>query len=115
MKEASNHLVVLWSSQDREVALKMAFMYTFNAKRHGWWDRVTLIVWGPSAKLIVEDDELQEHVRMMQETGVRFEACKSCADMYGSSDRLEELGIDVKYMGVPLTTYLKEGSSVITF
>ncbi|MBL7110930.1 MAG: hypothetical protein ISS19_03195 [Bacteroidales bacterium] len=26
-------LVVLWTSGDREVALKMAFMYTFNAKK----------------------------------------------------------------------------------
>jgi hypothetical protein len=54
-------------------------------------------------------------VDKMKETGVELEACKSCSDMYGCSDGLVELGIDVKYMGVPLTTYLKEGSSVITF
>ncbi|RLB28776.1 MAG: DsrE family protein, partial [Deltaproteobacteria bacterium] len=30
-------LVVLWSSGDREVATRMVFMYTLNAKRKGWW------------------------------------------------------------------------------
>ena len=29
-------LVVVWTSGDREVALKMAFMYTFNSKRFKW-------------------------------------------------------------------------------
>jgi hypothetical protein len=115
MKDSSNHLVVVWSSGDKEVALKTVFMYTANAKRHGWWERVTLVVWGPSAKLLIEDGELREYVDKMKETGVELEACKSCSDMYGCSDGLVELGIDVKYMGVPLTTYLKEGSSVITF
>ncbi|MBW2077553.1 MAG: DsrE family protein, partial [Deltaproteobacteria bacterium] len=28
-------LVVLWSSGDREVATRMVFMYTLNAKRKG--------------------------------------------------------------------------------
>ena len=31
-------LVILWTSGDREVALKMVFMYTYNAKKYGWWD-----------------------------------------------------------------------------
>ena len=44
-------LVILWTSGDREVALKMVFMYAGNAPRHGWWDDITLIVWGPSTSL----------------------------------------------------------------
>jgi hypothetical protein len=115
MDDRSNHLVVIWSSGDREVALKMVFMYTYNAKRQGWWDNVTLIVWGPSAKLLAEDGELKEYVLKMKDAGVRLEACKACADMYKVSGPLEELGIDVKYMGKPLTEYIKERGNVITF
>ena len=48
-------LVILWSSGDREAALKMVFMYTYNAKKYEWWDDLTLLVWGPSAKLLSED------------------------------------------------------------
>lgn len=106
-------LVVLWTSGDREVALNMVFMYTLNAKRRKWWEEVRLIVWGPSAKLLSEDQELQGEILQMREAGVVLEACKACADRYGVSTDLEQLGIDVRYMGIPLTEYLKEGRHVL--
>jgi hypothetical protein len=108
-KTKPDELVVLWTSGDREVALKMAFMYTFNSKRFKWgWKNVTLIVWGPSAKLLTEDIELQEHVIDMKEKGVKLQACKKCSDSYGVSDALRQLGIEVKFMGKPLTDYLRD-------
>jgi hypothetical protein len=115
MNAFTDSLVVLWSSGDKEVALNMVFMYTLNAKRRTWWNDVRLIVWGPSSKLLSEDKDLQEEVRRMQEAGVVLEACKACADRYDVSEDLEQLGIDVKYMGQPLTEYLKEGRHVMTF
>jgi hypothetical protein len=109
-------LVVLWSSGDREVAIKMVFMYTLNAKRRGWWNDVTLIVWGPSARLLTEDRELQDRIQEMREAGVGLLACKACSDSYGVSDGLERLGIEVKYMGEPFTQILKdEHQRVLTF
>ena len=100
-------LAVLWTSGDREAALKMAFMYTLNAKLKGWWEEVIFIVWGPSARLLSRDRELQERIGQMKEAGVVLEACKACADLYGVSGDLEALGIEVKYMGVTLSEYLK--------
>lgn len=64
------------------------------------------MVWGPSAKLVTNDLELQEQVAAMQEVGVVFKSCKTCADSYGVSDKLQELGVEVKYMGVELTELL---------
>jgi hypothetical protein len=115
MTKARDHLVVLWSSGDREVALKMVFMYTLNAKLKGWWGNVIFVVWGPSAKLLSEDTELQEKIGHMEEAGIVLEACKKCSDLFGVSESLEKLHIDVKYMGEPLTAYLKEGMKVLTF
>ena len=106
-------LVVLWTSGDREVALKMAFMYTYNSSKYGWWDDITLVVWGPSAKLLSEDQELQDYIRKMGDAGITLKACKGCSDMYGVSEKLESLGIEVKYMS-ELTDYLKEGRHVLT-
>jgi hypothetical protein len=103
-----DELVVLWTSGDREVALKMAFMYTFNSKRFKFgWKNVTLIVWGPSSKLLTEDKELQEYLSRIKEAGVKLFACKKCSDLYGVSEDLRQLGIEVKYMGRLLTEYLR--------
>ena len=52
----------------------------------------------------------------MKEAGVELFACKACADNYGVSDKLAGLGIDVKYMGMPLTEILKKSDwKTITF
>lgn len=107
-------LVVVWTSGDKEVATKMVFMYTFNAKKNNWWKDITLLVWGPSAKLLSEDKELQDYVKEMLDVGVNVLACKGCADQYEVSDDLEKLGITVKYTGVDLTNFIKE-RHVVTF
>lgn len=108
-------LVVVWTSGDREVAIKMVYMYTYNAKKDGWWDNIRFIVWGPSSKLLSEDKELQEYTQKMKDVGVEVFACKACADMYGVSEKLEELGLEVKYIGEDLTEMLQGGWTHLTF
>ena len=74
-----------------------------------------MVVWGPSSLLLSVDKELQDYIQKMKEEGVLLEACKACSDMYGVSDKLTALGIDVKYMGKPLTEMLKTGWASMTF
>lgn len=115
LNTVNDTLLVVWSSGDPEVAEKVCFMYTYNAKKWGWFKEVIFVVWGPSAKLLSENKDLQESVRKMGDEGIILEACVACARMYGVEDDLEELGIDVKGMGTVLTEYLKKGYPNITF
>ena len=112
---ARNKLAVLWTSGDPEVANKVCLMYTSAAKKAKWFDEVVLIVWGPSAKLLSQDKDLQAAVKSMIAAGVTVQACVVCADMYGVSDSLRQLGIEVKGMGQPLSDYLKTDWKVLTF
>lgn len=114
MENNTTKLAVLWTSGDTDVAEKMAFMYTYNAKKQGWFDEVVLIVWGPSAKLLSENKMLQDYVKKMQDAGIKVEACMACARMYEVDGKLQDLGIDVKGMGVPLSNYLKDGWKVLS-
>ena len=93
----------------------MVFMYAFKAQKNGWWDQVTLLVWGPSSKLSSENTEIQESLKKMKDQGVELLACKGCADRYGVSAKLEELGIEVKYTGTYLSDFIKSDKKVITF
>lgn len=108
-------LVVVWTSDDPYVAERVALMYTHAAKTAGWFSEVTLIIWGPSAKLTAENLKVQEKLKAMQTDGVVIEACIACADAYGIVDELKKLNFDVKAMGKPLTDYLKSGAKVLTF
>jgi hypothetical protein len=108
-------LLIVWTSGDRDAALKMVFMYAGNAKRYGWWEEVNLLVWGPSQKLLTEDEALQDRLVEMMELGVQVGACKACADSYPVTEKLEELGVEVFYAGEFLTNWIKSGRPVVTF
>jgi len=112
---AQDHLLIVWTSGDPELAHKMVFMYAYNAQKNGWWKQVTLLVWGPSARLSSEDTGIREALKKMKEEGVELLACKGCADQYGVSPKLEEIGIEVKYTGTYLTDFIKSGKKVISF
>jgi hypothetical protein len=118
---ASNHstakdtLVVLWSSGDPAVAEKVCLLYTHAAYKYDWFKKVTLIVWGPSANLLAKNSELQEKIKTMISDGIHVEACIVCADSYGVSDKLRDMGIKVFGAGKPLTNYLKRNYSILTF
>jgi len=113
--EHSDKLVVLWTSGDPYVAERVAFMYTHAAKKNEWFKEVTLIIWGPSAKLIAENKKLQEKVGAMQQDGIEIKACIACASSYNVVDKLRSMGYEVKGMGKPLTDYLKSDAKVLTF
>lgn len=107
-------LAVLWTRGEREMAETMVYMYIRNAKLNGWWRDILLIVWGPSAKLLAGDANLQEKTRQLLDIGVQVEACVACTDLYGVSERLRGLGVTVRGMGAPLTEMLKdEGWTVL--
>jgi hypothetical protein len=112
---ATDKLVVVWTSDDPYVAERVAFMYTHAAKTAGWFKEVTLIIWGPSAKLAAENLEVQKKLKAMQSDGVEIQACIVCADAYGVTDKLKAMDFDVKGMGKPLTGYLKSDAKVLTF
>ena len=111
----SNQLAVLWTSADPDVAHRVCLLYTHAAQKQKWFDPVRLIVWGPSARLLAGDRELQSKVQAMIADGVHVQACVVCADSYGVTDPLRALGIEVKPMGEPLTDLLKHDWKVLTF
>jgi len=87
------HLYVLWTNDNPITAEKMVFMYTVNSLIHGWWEKVTLIIWGATAKLVSEDDNIQKMVKKALKAGVHITACKACADQLGVTETLEKLNI----------------------
>ena len=111
----TNKLLIVWSSQDPEVAKKLILLYGSVMLERNYWDEATIMLWGPSAKLLAEDEELQRRVKIVQETGVRFNACVVCTDEYGVSKRLQNMDIELIHTGEILTNALQSDRKVITF
>ena len=107
-------LNILWTTDNKDTIYTMLIMYAVNAKTKGWWKDVNIIIWGASAKLIAADTQVQAEVKEMICQGIHVEACKACCDIYGVSEKIEELGIDVRFMGESLTNYLKTDEKILT-
>lgn len=114
-RDEASRLAVVWTSGDPDVAHRMALMYAHAAKEAAWFDDVRLVIWGPSARLLAGDKDLQAKVQAMAADGVDVDACVVCADSYGVADRLRDLGFDVLPMGKPLSEMLQSDWKVITF
>lgn len=109
-----NKLNILWTTDNKDTVQHMLVMYAINSKANGWWDEVNIIIWGASARLAGTDAEVQADIKEMLENGITIEACKACTDHFGVSKELLKLGIDVKFMGEPLTEYIKSGDKMLT-
>ena len=112
--EKDNELFILWTNADVLTSEKMVMMYAANSLLENWWDAVTVIIWGATAKLAAENALIQDKLKAAQTAGVRFSACKACADQLGVADKLQGLGVEVKYWGQGLTEILKENRKLIT-
>lgn len=108
-------LLIVWSTGEVEVAKKMVLLYSSVILPRGYWDEAHLMIWGPSAKLLVENTELQEMVAKVKETGVKLSCCVVCSDDYGVTKQLENLGVEAIHTGEIMTDALKNDWKVITF
>ena len=107
-------LNILWTTTNKDTFSHMISMYAINGLKKGWWKEINIIVWGASAKLISEDKEVQDEIQKMLKIGVTIEGCLACSDQFGATETLKNLGIDLKYMGEPLTGYLKNDEKMLT-
>ena len=110
-----NKLLIIWSTEEVEVAKKMVLLYSSVILPRNYWDEAHLMVWGPSARLLAENQELQDMLKKVQDTGVKTSVCVVCSDDYGVTQKLEELGIEAIHTGEFLTEALQSDWKVITF
>ena len=48
-------LYILWTNDNLDTSRFMVMMYATNSRLKGWWDGVTVIIWGATARLAAEN------------------------------------------------------------
>ena len=116
MKNSSENekLYLLWTNDNYVTAEKMVFMYAINSLSQGWWQQVTIIIWGATAKLVSENDKIQQLIKRAQAAGVHISACRACAEQLNVIDSLGKLNIELIHWGAPLTQILKNREALLT-
>lgn len=107
-------LYILWTNENPVTAEHMVFMYGINSMLHGWWENVTIIVWGATGPLILENENIQNKVAEALGKDVHIIACKACADKLGVTEELRKMGVAVEYTGELLTDILQSKKALLT-
>lgn len=108
-------LLIIWSTAELAVARKLVLLYSGVMMQRNYWDEAHLMIWGPSAKILAEKEELQEKVLEIKASGVAISACVACTDDYGVTQTLERIGIPCVHTGEFMTEALQNDWKVITF
>lgn len=108
-------LLIVWSSGEVEVAKKMVLLYSSVMLPRGYWDEAHIMIWGPSARLLSENEDLQAMLANVKSTGVKLSCCVVCSDDYGVTKQLETMGVEAIHTGELFTEALKSDWKVVTF
>ena len=108
-------LLIVWSSGEIEVAKKLVLLYGSVILPRAYWDEAHLMIWGPSAKLLAQNSEIQGMFAKVLDSGVKASIYVVCTDDYGVTEQLKALGAEPIHTGEFLTQALKSDWKVVTF
>ncbi len=111
---SEKHLHIFWINGDPLTSEEMVLMYARNSMLRGWWDRVTVVIWGAPQKMIFENEAVLAKVRIAKMAGVEFTACVACALDLGVKEKLDAEGVEVIPWGLKLTQLIKEHKPFLT-
>ena len=109
------HLHIIWTSGDPVTAEDMVMMYAKTSMLNGWWDKVTVVIWGASQKLVFENEAVRTEMEFARDAGVEFSACISCSNNLQLTEALQNERIEVIRWGAKLSQLIQNGKHVLTF
>ena len=104
----SSKLVIIVNQSDEDVIWTGLFA-AIKCTKNSFMDDIRLVLWGPSERVIANNQELQDMVKEYLALEKPVWACKTCSDRYGVTEAMEALGCTVDYMGSFVTGLLKQG------
>ena len=109
----SSKLLVIIATGENEKALT-GLMYASRTLSEGWMDEVKVVFFGPSERLLVEDEVIAKTVKELGAVETPI-ACKFISDRDGISEKIEALGVNVDYVGTINSDFIKDGYVPMVF
>ena len=109
-----NHLYIMWTNANPTTATNTVFLYSINAMKNKWWDKITVIVCGATQQLLCDNSTIYELSQQAKNLGVEFSCSLPGAHAMKTKDKLESLGFEVKEWGPMITGIIKANEKMIT-
>lgn len=89
-------------------------MYASKAIANGWLDEVQVLFFGPSERLLVENEAIAGTAKEIAAVRPPI-ACRFIADRDGIADSIAELGLKIEYVGTIIADHIKQGYVPMVF
>ena len=103
----SDKVLIIISTANEEKA-RTGVMYCLRTLQEGWLEDAQLVFFGPGEQVLVDNPEIQEMVKQIKEVRTPL-ACKALSDKADRTAKIEALGVDVVYVGRPISDFIKQG------
>jgi len=103
----TDKILVVIATGDKDKALT-GLMYAKNALKREWLEDVKVVYFGSSERLMVEDADIASAAIEVTSLGETY-ACKAISDRENISERIDEMGVKVEYVGAIISEYVKQG------
>ena len=110
----NDKLTILWTSGEKDVALKVVLRYAESVLEKGLWKQIEIIIWGPSVQLAADDEVVKAKVESLISEGVKFKACVVCAEEYGVSKALEDMNVQLEMVGEEVTRIIQDHTPLLS-
>jgi hypothetical protein len=109
----ASKVMVIVSTAEKDKALT-GLMYAVNAQKNKWVDDLKVIFFGPFENLVCDDEEVAKAASKLLDYETPI-ACKFLSDRDGISSKLEDMGVNVDYVGSLISGYIDEGYIPMVF
>jgi hypothetical protein len=109
----ASKVMIIVSTAEKDKALT-GIMYAVNAQKNNWITDLKVIFFGPFENLLCEDEQVAKAASKLLDYDTPI-ACKFLSDRDGISAKLEEMGVNVDYVGSLISGYLEEGYTPMVF
>ena len=115
-KTSPESVTILWSSNDPGVFYNcITPYYSYSCEKH-CWKEMNLLMWGPSVRLLAENQELQDDLSELISKGLKVKVSKYSMDKFKVTQKMSQIGIEVLYIEDDITKELKGGiANLIAF
>jgi hypothetical protein len=103
----TDKVLVIIATGDKAKALT-GLMYAKNALKREWLEDVKIVYFGPSERLMVEDADVASAAIEVANLGEAY-ACKAISDRENISEKIDDMGVRVEYVGSIISDYVKQG------
>jgi len=105
-------LLVIISTAEKAKALT-GMMYAVNVRKHGWFDELKVVFFGPVETLLLEDPVVGEAAVPLVDEGALV--CRAIAEREGIAEDLVRLGYRVEYVGSTISEAIRDGYVPLVF